>query len=311
MTCVGSLAAAPPQSSPTPPVDVVCAWYKLALALVRHTATYSPPVASRTFAYLGIVAFEATASGDGELQSLAGQLNGLKPGPKREAGQTYDDALVLDAAMQSAVQDLFANTGPTGQRAMTALAEKLHGDVAAQLPADVAARSEAYGRAVAEHILAWSRDDGGAVVENMGFPQSYDVNKDPAHWKPTSLIAQQQAPLLPNWGKNRTFAMPDGATCSLPPPPEYSEDKNSEFYKEAMEVYQTRLNLTPQTTRHRAVLGRRRDAFGHPAGALGFDCAANYRARQRRARKKRRCVGACRDRPLRCVCRMLERQIPI
>src|ERR1700722_11243577 len=87
-------------------------WYKLSLALVRHTATYSPPVASRTLAYLGIVAFAATASGDRELQSLAGQLNGLKAGHEREAGQTYDDALVLDAAMAMTVQDLFSNTGP-------------------------------------------------------------------------------------------------------------------------------------------------------------------------------------------------------
>ena len=86
------------------------------------------------------------------------------------------------------------------------------------MPADVVARSEAYGQAVAEHVLAWSQDDGGAVIENMGFPQDYELTKGPAHWVPTSLIAQQQKPLLPDWGKNRTFAMPDGASCALPPP---------------------------------------------------------------------------------------------
>ena len=63
---------------------------------------------------------------------------------------------------------------------------------------------------------------------------------------PTSLIAQQQFPLLPEWGKNRTFAMPNGATCALPPPPEYSEDKISEFYKEALEVYETVNTLNPE-----------------------------------------------------------------
>ena len=244
LTCLGAMAATAPQPA-APSQDVLRAWYKLALALVRHTPTYSPPVAARSLAYIGIAAFETAASDDGELRSLAGQLNGLKPGPQREAGQTYDEAMALDAAMALTVQNLFSNTGPTGQRALTALADKLHAEVAAGLPADVEARSEAYGRAVAEHILAWSRDDGGAVVENQGFPMQYALSQDPAQWKPTSLIAQQQAPLLPNWGRNRTFAMPNGATCSLPPPPEYSEDKDSEFYKEAMEVYQTRLNLTP------------------------------------------------------------------
>ena len=39
----------------------------------------------------------------------------------------------------------------------------------------------------------------------------------PGHWVPTSKIVQQQTPLLPDWGKNRPFAMPTGADCELPP----------------------------------------------------------------------------------------------
>jgi PAP2 superfamily len=243
---LSALSATAAEPGVPPPVEVLRDWYKLALALVRHTPTYSPPVAARTLAYLGVAAFEATASGDAELQTLAGQLNGLKPTPSRAAGETYDDAVVLDATLSAIVGNLFSNTGPTGQRAMTALADKLHAEVSAAAPPDVAARSEAYGRVVAEHVLAWSRDDGGAVVENMGFPLEYALTKGAAHWTPTSLIAQQQAPLLPDWGKNRTLVMPNGAACPLPPPLEYSEDKSSEFYKQALEVYQTRQTLTQE-----------------------------------------------------------------
>jgi hypothetical protein len=79
--------------------EVLRSWYKVALELVRHTPTYSPPVASRSFAYLGVVAFEATASGQSGLKSLAGQLNGLQDLPARETGETYDEAVVLEAAM--------------------------------------------------------------------------------------------------------------------------------------------------------------------------------------------------------------------
>ena len=186
------------------------------------------------------------ASGSGELQSLAGQLNGLTPVPPREAGKTYDEAVVMHAAMASAVQNFFSNTGPTGQHAMAALEAKLKAEASAGVPADVVARSEAYGQAVAAHILAWSQDDGGAVVENMGFPMNYELTKGPAHWVPTSTIALQQAPLLPGWGNNRSFAMPNGAACALPPPPAYSEDKTSAFYKQALEVYETEKNLTPE-----------------------------------------------------------------
>ncbi len=232
--------------NPRPPEAVLRTWYKLVLELVRHTATYSPPVASRAFAYLGVTAFEAAASGNPKLRSLQGQLNGLDPLPTRAAGVPYDEGVVINAAMRTAVESFFSNTGPTGQRAMGALGSKLSAEVAANLPQEVVARSEAHGRAIADHIIAWSASDGGAVIENMGFPYEYTLTAGPGHWVPTSPIKQQQVPLLPSWGNNRAFAMRDGAACPLPPPPAYSEDVASAFYKEAFEVYETVKTLTPE-----------------------------------------------------------------
>lgn len=242
----GALGAATAQANSGKAEEVLHAWYDLSLELVWHTPTYSPPVASRSFAYLGVTAFEAVATGSDKLQTLAGQLHALTPGPQREAGKTYDEAVVLQSAMAFAVQHYFENTGPSGQHAMAKLEGKLREKVSADVPADVLARSEAHGRAVAEYILAWSADDGGAVIETLGFPQDYELTKGPSHWVPTSLIALQQKPLLPNWGKNRTFAMPEGASCALPSYPDYSEAKDSQFYKEAFEVYEAKQNLTPE-----------------------------------------------------------------
>jgi hypothetical protein len=227
-------------------VDPIRDWYRLTLELVRHTPTYSPPVASRAFAYVGVTAFEALATGDERLNTLAGQLNGLEPLPSRESGQDHADAVVVQAAMAEVIRDLFANTGPTGQRAVAAFERKLRARAADGLPAETVARSEAHGRAIAEHILAWSRTDGGAVVENMGFPATYQPRAGPEAWVPTSRVAQQQAPLLPDWGGNRTFAMPAGSACGLPAPPAYSEDKDSDFHREAAEVHRAVLDLTPE-----------------------------------------------------------------
>ena len=216
------------------PQDVFRNWYKLALELVRHTATYTPPVASRSFAYLSIAAFEATASGPGTLKSLSGQIQGLPIAPQRAAGKAYDEAVVMQAAMATMVESLFSNTGPTGHHAITAFENKMARDVKQNVPENVVKRSEIFGRHLAESILKWSMDDGGAVIQNMGFSSDYVLTKGPGHWVPTNTVDLQQKPLLPNWGKNRSFAMPNGATCKLPAPPEYSEDKNSEFYKQAM-----------------------------------------------------------------------------
>ena len=246
LAAAAGLLAFPALAGGIKPEEVLRTWEKAALELTRHTATYSPPVASRTFAYLGVTAFEAAAGGSGELWSLAGQLNGLQEVPKREAGKAYDEALVIDAAMETAVKALFANTGPTGQRVMERLSAKLRASTSEGLAADVAERSAAYGKVVAEHILAWSENDGGSSVENLGFPIAYALTKGEAKWTPTSVIALQQTPLLPAWGGNRTFAMPDGKACPLPAPPAYSEDKGSEFYKQALEVFETKKNLTPE-----------------------------------------------------------------
>lgn len=220
-------------------------WYRLVLELVRHTPTYSPPVASRAFAYIGVTGYEAVASGDPSLQSLAGQLNGLPPLPRRPAGE-YDEAVVLQTAMAEAIASFFANTGPTGQRAIAAMTRKQETRAAEGVDPGTLARSVAYGQAVAAHVLDWSLDDGGAVVENMGFPYEYPLTQGPAHWVPTSLIAQQQMPLLPDWGKNRPFAMTRIESCDLPPPPAYSEEPGSAFHTEALEVSTARQTLTSE-----------------------------------------------------------------
>ena len=225
---------------------VLAGWYGLVLELVRHTPTYSPPVASRSFAYLGVTSFEAVASGSSGLNSLAGQLNGFQSLPRRTDGLAYDDAIVLHSALEFAVQNHFNNTGPTGQRAMAAVAVKLRDATYGGVAADVIENSEAHGKLVAEQVLQWSQGDGGAVIANMGFPLKFELKKGPGDWQPTSLISQQQAPLLPDWGNNRPFAMPLGTSCGIAPAVAYSEDPASAFFNEALEVVTVKKNLTPE-----------------------------------------------------------------
>lgn len=246
LALLGGTARAAGESREAVAAEVLATWYRLALELVRHTPTYTPPVASRSLAYMGVAAFEALASGDAGLRSLAGQLNGLTALPPRAANQAYDTAVILSAVMEGVIRDLFANTGPTGQRALQTLSGRLADQAAAGIEADVVAASRSYGASLAAAILDWSRSDGGAVIENMGFPASYTVNPAPGHWVPTSKIVLQQAALLPAWGKNRPFAMPAGDTCTLPPPTDYSEDPASAFYAVAMEVYTTSQALTDE-----------------------------------------------------------------
>ena len=245
-TLFAPLAAADERAPRPTPEAVLDARYRLVLDLVRHTATYSPPVASRAFAYLGVIGYEATASGRADLVTLVGQLRDLKTLPKREVNATYDEAVVLVAALSSALWRFFDNTGPTGQRAMTAMDAKFTPTVVAGVPADIVARSDAFGRALTAAVSDWADGDGRSEIPNMGFPLDYKLKEGPQYWRPTSTIAQQQTPLLPDWGNTRTFAMPTGETCDLPPPRTFSTDKDSAYYKEAKEVDDTVTHLTPE-----------------------------------------------------------------
>ncbi len=220
--------------------------YALLLELVRNTPTYSPPVASRAFAYVGITAHEALAATDPAQRTLAGQLNGLTSLPIADATQTYDTVAVLDAALGAAMTSFFANTGPTGQRAMLKMNEAMARQVDAGIDPVVMVRSRDLGLSIAAGIIDWSATDGGATVLNMGFAGSPTPVDDPADWVPTSTIQMQQAPLLPDWGQNRPFAMPDTAACPAPAFPAYSEDPTSAFYQNALIVRDTGMALTDE-----------------------------------------------------------------
>ncbi|SIQ61349.1 PAP2 superfamily protein [Rhizobium sp. RU20A] len=226
--------------------EVILTWYRLVLELVRHTPTYSPPVASRAFAYLGVTGWEALAATQPGLVSLAGQLNGLTASPAPDATRACDETAMLNAALAAAVGHFFSNTGPTGQRAIRKMTARLTARVAKGADPQAVAAGIAHGETVADHILTWSMTDGGAVVENMGFPLTYALSREPGRWTPTSLVQQQQMPLLPGWGNNRSFATPSGKTCGLPPPPDYSESPGSAFYREAEEVRDAVKTLTPE-----------------------------------------------------------------
>jgi hypothetical protein len=241
VTVSGAAAADRPTAG-----EIMRDWYFLMNELVRHTATYSPPVASRNFGYIGVTAFEAAVGGSDKLVSLAGQLQGLDSVPAREAGVQYDETIIVNAALSDAIVHYFGNTGPTGQRSIKAAQTRWRALVVEGMPADVVARSEAFGRAMASHVLAWSLDDGGAEIINMGFPLEWELPKGEDKWIPTSLVQQQQLPLLPDWGSKRTFAVPSGATCATPGNPAYSADPESQFYKEALEVYETVKAATPE-----------------------------------------------------------------
>lgn len=190
---------------------------------------FSPPVASRIYAYPSIAAYEALVHDYPEYQSLQGQLRDLKGLPKPEGGSEYCFPL--------AALNAFTLTGKTlifSEDKIEAYRNKLMGEIdQINLPDDVKERSLAYGAEISKAILAWADKDN--YKETRTFPK-YTIPNDPAKWKPTP--PDYMDGIEPHWNKIRPFVLDSAKQFTPPPPTPYDPDKKSLFWKEMMEVYE-------------------------------------------------------------------------
>ncbi|MTB53111.1 vanadium-dependent haloperoxidase [Lewinella sp. W8] len=189
---------------------------------------FSPPVAARIYAYSGIAGYEAYAAGDPNLQTLAGQVNHLDPVPQPAADQEISHAIAAVAAQLKVGKSLIFS-----EDKIEAFTNELMAEIdAIGVPDEVLFNSIAYGEAVADHVIKWY--DGDMYKQTRTFPK-YSITDDPSKWQPTP--PDYMDGIEPSWNKIRPFVL-DSANQFVPlPPTEYSEDRNSEWWKGVEEVY--------------------------------------------------------------------------
>lgn len=224
--------------------EVPLAWFDLQLRLVKTSAGFTPPVASRAFGYSGLALYEAVVNGMPDRQSLAGQLNGLPRLPGLHQNRAYLWDVAANSALAEVTRGLFTYTTEENKRAITALEAGLNKKFRAADDPQMVRDSQAYGKSVADAILAWATSDGGNKGESRNFSKTFVPPVGDGLWVRTPPMFQPA--LQPTWGENRS-AIPNAvATCEIAPPPAYSTDPASEFYKQAHEVYSTVKNNTPE-----------------------------------------------------------------
>ncbi len=217
-------------------------WFSLAFQLIQQTPGFSPPVAARALAYMGLSLYESVVPGMPKHQSLAGQLNDLSSLPWAQPDEPLHWPTVANASLATMVRMMF----PTASAENKARIDVLERSVRLKytqdfdpnaVTADITNRSETFGKLMGMAIMTWARTDGGH--EAWG-----PVRRTRAIYVPPSGAGKWSAtppafaaPLLPYWGGNRPFVMKTAADCPAPPPPQYSEVTGSAFYKDGLEVY--------------------------------------------------------------------------
>ena len=228
------------------PSGVAVAWFDLVLKLVKETPGFTPPVASRALGYLGVTLYETVRPGMPGYESLVGQLNDLDRLPKVGVMARYHWPSAANAALAELTRSLFPTAAAENLAAVDALEADFAKDFRTYVDGETYWRSVTWGRSMADAIFAWSKDDGGHAGYANNFPDGYAAPVGQGQWVATP--PKFATALQPYWGANRPFALGSGDECPAPPPIAYSDELNSRFYVEALEVYLVGKDRTPEQT---------------------------------------------------------------
>lgn len=198
---------------------------------------FSPPQASRVYAYASVAAYEAARHADAGARSLAGQVARLAPLPAPQSGVAYHwGAASVRAFLVVGRQLTFSRDRMDSVRA--------HFDrvlARAGIPRADLERSLAFGDTVGARILAWAGTDG--YLQSRGMPK-YSVSREPGRWIPTPPAYMDG--VEPNWGTIKPFTLDSVAAFRPAPAIPFDSARGSPFMRQAQEVFETARALTDE-----------------------------------------------------------------
>lgn len=188
---------------------------------------FSPPVSSRIFSYPNIAAFEIIALNNRKYKSLVGQIPGLTPIPSPDTTSSINyQVAAMVAHMELSKRLIFSEERMEAHRdSLYAIWEKVNEEELAV--------SKAYGMKVADHIAQWMDKDNYKQTRTM--PKFTVDTDEPSRWQPTPPAYMDG--LEPHWSKIRPFVLDSASQFKPVPPPPFSMEEGSDFYKEVREVY--------------------------------------------------------------------------
>jgi PAP2 superfamily len=210
-----------------------------AMAELTSTMVYdifSPPQASRVYSYASIAGYEALRQGDTTWKSLAGQARNMPPVPQPDRSKEYSWPLAGVRAFLTVSHQLTFS-----RERMDSVRTLISGRYEKAVPADVYARSIAYGDTIAKHVLAWAGTDG--FKQSRGLPK-FSITKQVGRWIPTPPAYMDA--VEPNWGTIKPFAMDSGSQFRPPTAIPFDSTKGTAFFTQALEVYETGKTLTDE-----------------------------------------------------------------
>lgn len=203
---------------------------------------FSPPVASRIYAYPNIAAYEILQNDYPTYKSLEGQLTDFQKVPKPKVGQEYYFPLASVHAFLTIGKALIFS-----ESKMEVLEQELYTEFEKiNMPSDVYERSMAFGQEMSDYILAWADKDN--YKQTRTFPK-YSLTDDESKWRPTP--PDYMDGIEPHWSKIRPFVLKSADQFPPVPPTKYDmKDTTGQFFREVLDVYNV-LNVAEKERENR------------------------------------------------------------
>jgi hypothetical protein len=197
---------------------------------------FTPPVAARIYGYTALASYEAMRYADSKRNSIITQLKGFGKPPEPQKGKKYNFALAATKAFFTVAHKVTFSVDT-----LKKYENKVYAMYKDNLDDSTYMRSVDFGEQIGKLILKRASVDN--YPQTRGKPKYLGENS-PAKWRPTPPDYMDGVEFC--WGDMKVFAIDTSAQFAPPPPPAYSEDKNSQFVKQYIQVYNQSKNLTKE-----------------------------------------------------------------
>jgi len=198
----------------------------------------NPPAASRFYAYALLGAYEAAFYAQKKLPNINTRLNldpHIQPPP---VPKNFNLSFCTNYTMLQVGRQIM----PSG--AMLEEKEKLLIDrfrKKKKMSKEDLDEQIRYSEEIANQVVQYARAD---AYNKLSTYRRYTPNKAEGHWYPTP--PEYMSAVEPQWKTVRTFFLDSAKQFAPPPPAVFSKDTASLFYKQMLEVYHVRKNITPE-----------------------------------------------------------------
>lgn len=215
--------------------EVILDWYEFALECDRYAEGYKGAISARTFAYLGIANAEIAKSVHPISLDFIQNKRNYPSFPNWT--EKYD--LYLPAALNAAFAflfEMFYSSVPMHLKdEIHAKRNNWHSNFSENVDDEVLHQSRKYGKEIATIIFEYAATDSiGHNAHLFNYDKDFKFEDQLGVWSPCRSFPMP--PLLPYWGKARTFiAHPIDFIAQ--PLPEFSYENGSVFHRQALEVF--------------------------------------------------------------------------